>query len=181
MGKLDTTHTLDIARGEMLKERIDRIVCREYNILPEDIKQRTRRKGVVLPKQICMYFMRRFTSLHLKEIGKMYNDMDHSSVLYSQRLIENSREVDQKFNVRCHAMEAKILTISQAYRSENFDEEMVLAVTAINTVLTTMEILTRIELRKDVKKLRKFREVLINSALLLSYRIDFIYDKLNDE
>lgn len=69
-------------------ESIQRSVC-QYFSLPEDIlKAKTRKKEVVLPRQIAMYLSKKLTNHSLKSIGLYFGGRDHSTVIHACQTIE---------------------------------------------------------------------------------------------
>lgn len=56
---------------------------------------RTRKRDYVLPRQIAMYLMKNNTKAVLVEIGAMFNDKDHATVLYAVRMIKELTEFDK--------------------------------------------------------------------------------------
>ena len=52
----------------------------------EDLRSRSRKRGVVFPRQLAIYLTRKFTGHSLTEIGEMY-DRDHSTVLHAIRAV----------------------------------------------------------------------------------------------
>ncbi|MFQ6092089.1 MAG: chromosomal replication initiator protein DnaA [bacterium] len=101
--------TIDLAR-EVLKdtirngyrqisiESIQRRVC-QYFSLPEDIlRAKTRKKEVVLPRQIAMYLSKKMTNHSLKSIGLHFGGRDHSTVIYACQTVE--REAERKYEFK---------------------------------------------------------------------------------
>ncbi len=76
-------------------EEIRELICRNYHITMEDIRSRSRRKDVVLPRNLGMYLCRKMTDLSLQQIGKVFG-RNHSTVLYAVNLIENRSRRDPK-------------------------------------------------------------------------------------
>ena len=76
-------------------DRIQREVCRYYQVSMEDLKSRSRRKHHVLPRNVGMYLCRKLTDLSLESIGKAFG-RNHSTVLYSVNLIENRTRRDHR-------------------------------------------------------------------------------------
>lgn len=74
---------------------IQETVCRYYKITKEDIQSRSRRKTVVLPRNVGMYLCRKLTDLSLASIGKAFG-RHHSTVQYSINVIENRSLTDPK-------------------------------------------------------------------------------------
>lgn len=65
-----------------------------YGISAQDIKGSSRTKEFNIPRQISMYLIRHFTTLTLKEIGKVFN-RDHTTVMHSIEKVENLIKEDQ--------------------------------------------------------------------------------------
>jgi len=91
--------TLDLAQ-EALREsatprisivtlgRIQETVAHYYGIKVSDFRSRTWRKSTSLPRQICMYLCRKYTSHSLAEIGEAFAGKDHSTIIYSVKKVE---------------------------------------------------------------------------------------------
>ena len=100
--------TMDLAK-EVLKdtikssfrqisiELIQKSVC-QYFSLPDDIlRAKTRKKEVVLPRQIAMYLSKKLTNNSLKSIGLHFGGRDHSTVIHSCQTIEKEMETKPDF------------------------------------------------------------------------------------
>ena len=69
-------------------------VCKFYNIEPTTLRGQGRAKDISLARQIAMYQIRRMTNLSLKEIGKEFDNRDHTTVLHSIERIEDLVKTD---------------------------------------------------------------------------------------
>lgn len=69
---------------------IIRTVAAYYNMKPEDITGPSRRHEIVVPRQIAIYLTREMTQLSLPQIGDSFGNRDHSTVLYSTKLVERA-------------------------------------------------------------------------------------------
>lgn len=69
-------------------------VCKFYNIEPSILRGQGRSKDISLARQIAMYQIRRMTNLSLKEIGKEFDNRDHSTVLNALNRIEDLVKTD---------------------------------------------------------------------------------------
>jgi len=79
-------------------EQIQKSVCQYFN-LPDDIlRAKTRKKEIVLPRQIAMYLSKKLTNYSLKSIGLHFGGRDHSTVIHSCQTIE--REIENKNDFR---------------------------------------------------------------------------------
>jgi chromosomal replication initiator protein len=72
-------------------ELIIRTVCEHFGVPYEKLLKRNRERRYCLPRQICMYLMRRYTSQSWKDIGDCFS-MDHTTAIHSHRLIGNMLE-----------------------------------------------------------------------------------------
>lgn len=68
-----------IAPGDILKS-----VCSFYNISLSQIKSRTRKESVVVPRQIIMYLLRRVLSLKYEEIAFILKRADHTTIMHGE-------------------------------------------------------------------------------------------------
>jgi chromosomal replication initiator protein len=84
----------DPKQGNMSTDLVQRIVAEEYNLTPNDLKGKKRSAGIVRPRQICMYLCRELTEYSLTEIGQAFGGRDHSTVLHSYNLINDSIKSD---------------------------------------------------------------------------------------
>lgn len=83
---------------EISIEYIQKTVSDYYNIPVETINTTTRRREVAQPRQICMYFAKKYTKLPLSTIGQNCGNKDHATVLYACRVVANLYDTDK--NVR---------------------------------------------------------------------------------
>jgi chromosomal replication initiator protein len=67
----------------MTPERILTAVAEKFGVKSDAIIGQRRTRAVVLPRQIAMYLTRQLTELSLVEIGRMFGNRDHSTVLYA--------------------------------------------------------------------------------------------------
>ena len=63
-------------------------VCKFYDIENEVLRGQGRTKDTSLARQIAIYLIRRMTTLSLKEIGREFDNRDHSTILSSLTRIE---------------------------------------------------------------------------------------------
>jgi len=97
MGDNVDKDTIVKAIKDMFKDRADILptadviieeVCKFYNIEPEQLRGQGRTKDITMARHISMYLIRSMTSLALKEIGREFDNRDHSTVLHAIERIE---------------------------------------------------------------------------------------------
>ena len=72
-------------------------VGRHYNVEPSDINSRSRKKELVIARQVSMYLARKYTKMPASRIGKLVGGRDHSTVIHSCMQIEQRLTVDDTF------------------------------------------------------------------------------------
>ncbi|HTD51472.1 MAG TPA: DnaA/Hda family protein, partial [Thermoanaerobaculia bacterium] len=72
-------------------------VATHYGLRVSDMKARSNAKPVAFPRQVAMYLCRKLTELSYPEIGRLFNDKHHSTVMHSVEKIERMIEDDADF------------------------------------------------------------------------------------
>ena len=78
-------------------EAILEYISKYYNLDEAVIRGQQRVRDAVSARQIAMYLIRSMTNLSLDEIGKVFDNRDHSTVLYSIQQIEKKMKKDASF------------------------------------------------------------------------------------
>ena len=91
----ETLSDLIDGNGACSAEAIRELVCHYFQVTLEELRSSSRRKNVVLPRNLGMYLCRKLTDLSLDGIGKLFG-RNHSTVLYSVNVIENRTSRDPK-------------------------------------------------------------------------------------
>jgi chromosomal replication initiator protein len=74
---------------------IIKAVAKHYHLKVPEIKSKSNSQQVVFPRKVAMYLLRNLSELSYPEIGKLFNDKHHSTVMYSVKDIEERRAKDQ--------------------------------------------------------------------------------------
>jgi chromosomal replication initiator protein len=75
-------------------EDISKSVCAYLNIAENKIREKTRKKEIVLARQLAMYFSKELTKSSLKTIGLHFGGRDHSTVIHACNTIEEMKNKD---------------------------------------------------------------------------------------
>jgi chromosomal replication initiator protein len=95
---------LDAVCGDRQTISVDRIlqlVCQYFKVSLEALQSNSRKKGVVYPRNLCMYLCRKYTDETLEVIGRALN-RSHATVIYAVEAI--NREMERKGGV-CNQVE----------------------------------------------------------------------------
>jgi chromosomal replication initiator protein len=76
-------------------EDIMRITAEYFGIQENLLLEKTRKKEIVIARQISMYLAKMLTSHTVKSIGLYFGGRDHTTVLYSVKTVEEQLECDQ--------------------------------------------------------------------------------------
>ena len=74
-----------------------KLVAAHYGLRVSDMKARSNAKPIAFPRQVAMYLCRKLTGLSYPEIGRLFNDKHHSTVMHSVEKIERLAEDDPNF------------------------------------------------------------------------------------
>jgi chromosomal replication initiator protein len=72
-------------------------VAGHYGLRVSEIKSRNNSKQIAFPRQVAMYLCKQLTDLSYPEIGRLFNDKHHSTVMYSVEKIDKMRGCDADF------------------------------------------------------------------------------------
>ncbi|MDO4172633.1 MAG: chromosomal replication initiator protein DnaA [Prevotellaceae bacterium] len=72
-------------------------VCRHYEVTPNSVKGRSRKREFLLPRQLTMFLAKKYTNIPASRIGRMIGNRDHSTVLHSIDIIEKKLKTDKQF------------------------------------------------------------------------------------
>lgn len=78
-------------------DTIQSIVCSYLNVPIEMLQSDTRKREVVLARQVAMFFSKSRTKASLATIGSHIGDKDHATVLHACKTVNNLIETDRKF------------------------------------------------------------------------------------
>jgi chromosomal replication initiator protein len=77
---------------------IIKAVARHYDLKVADVKSKSNARQIVIPRQVAMYLCKKLTDLSYPEIGKLFNDKHHSTVMYSVDKVAELRKNDPDFD-----------------------------------------------------------------------------------
>ncbi|MBP5371952.1 MAG: chromosomal replication initiator protein DnaA [Bacteroidales bacterium] len=78
-------------------EFIKKTVCDYFNIAPDQLKSKTRKREIVQSRQVAMYFAKIYTKNSLASIGSQIGGKDHATVLHACKTVNNLMETDKRF------------------------------------------------------------------------------------
>ena len=77
---------------------IQRAVCDQFHVKPDDLRSKSRQKDIVYPRQIAMYLTRELTGISLPKIGKEFGGRDHTTVMHAINKVEKDLNSDAQIS-----------------------------------------------------------------------------------
>ena len=76
---------------------IQKTVSEYYNLDMAQLKDKTRKKEIVIARQIAMYFSKEYTNHSLKSIGYHFGGRDHSTVIHAVQSVNDLIDTNNHF------------------------------------------------------------------------------------
>ena len=89
-------------------ELITKVVCEYFELEENKLREKNRRKEVVLARQIAMFLAKQLTKSSLKTIGLHFGGRDHSTVIHAQSSVEEAAKTDFKMREMLDSIKSKI-------------------------------------------------------------------------
>jgi chromosomal replication initiator protein len=86
-------------------EEIENLVISKFSVTSKDLHARNRSRTVLVPRQVCMYLARKYTSYSLSDIGHYFSGRNHSIVLHAEKRVQVLMKKDQKFSTAVQEIE----------------------------------------------------------------------------
>ena len=93
---------------ELTVEHIQQVICNHFNMAPEMLQEKTRKREVVQARQLAMYFSKTYTNASLAYIGKQIGKKDHTTVLYACMAVNDLMETDRAFKAQVEELQKKL-------------------------------------------------------------------------
>ena len=90
-----------------IKEVVER-VCEFYDISPSLVATKTRKRNIVLPRQVIMYILREYMETQYSTIGKRLGGRDHTTVIHACEKIKRELEVNKTFQREIEQIRRKL-------------------------------------------------------------------------
>ncbi|MDR1674980.1 MAG: chromosomal replication initiator protein DnaA [Tannerella sp.] len=86
-------------------EKIQKVVCDYFHLEQELIHSPSRKREIVMVRQIIMYLAKEYLHVSLSYIGKVVGGKNHATVLYSHNAVKNQKEIDKAFRFKMDTLE----------------------------------------------------------------------------
>ncbi len=87
---------------------IQKTVSEYFKINLEAMKGKVKKREIVIPRQVAMYFCKRYTQLTLALIGGNFGGRDHSTVIHALESVEDMMKTDPNFKASVEELGKKL-------------------------------------------------------------------------
>ncbi len=96
---------------ELSIEKIQKEVANYFGVNINELLGNSRKKKVVMARQIAMYLSRYLTDKSLNDISKAFKKKDHTTVLNAIDKVEKTMEKDRKYKLTVEFLKDRLLTV----------------------------------------------------------------------
>lgn len=101
--------TEPIKKGKFLIKHISNVICKYFELKIEVFQSDSRKREVVMARQLAHYFSKKFTKLSLAKIGDEIGGLDHTTVLHSIKTVKNLCDTDKEYFRKFKEIRDKII------------------------------------------------------------------------
>jgi chromosomal replication initiator protein len=76
---------------------IQKTVAEYFKVDLDSLKSKIKKREIVIPRQVAMYFCKRYTQLTLALIGENFGGRDHSTVIHALESVEDMMKTESNF------------------------------------------------------------------------------------
>ena len=103
---------MPIRRTQVTSEEVMSLITNEFAITARELIGKSRTQSVSLPRQISMYLLREHTESSLEDIGKIFGNRDHTTVIYAVNKIRERSQKDRMFKETLDSLSTRLMTRS---------------------------------------------------------------------
>ncbi|MEI7998019.1 MAG: chromosomal replication initiator protein DnaA [Candidatus Omnitrophota bacterium] len=90
-------------------EMVQKEISEFYNISIGELKNKSRHKNIIVPRQIAMYLSRKLTTRSLPEIGAAFGGKDHTTILHAVKKVEEVLLKDEQIRKIVETLRGSLL------------------------------------------------------------------------
>jgi chromosomal replication initiator protein len=97
-------HLLEKQDRKITIDAIQKAVAERYAIKPSQLREKSNRKEIVVPRQVAMYLVKELTPASLPEIGRAFGGKHHTTVIHSINRITELKLKQPDLNKLIHSV-----------------------------------------------------------------------------
>ena len=108
LAKHTLKNLIDDIDTEVNIDYIQKTVAEYYDVNARALKDKIRKKEIVMARQVAMYFAKMYTRHSLKAIGMHFGGRDHSTVIHSIQAVEDMIDTNSGYAASLKELQKKI-------------------------------------------------------------------------
>jgi len=93
---------------ELNVDQIQKTTAKQFNTTLEDLKSKTRKKDVVVARQVAMFLAKEYTKNSLKVIGYHFGGRDHATVIHAVKCVQEMIETNPQIAEEIRSIKTKL-------------------------------------------------------------------------
>ncbi|MCC7062657.1 MAG: chromosomal replication initiator protein DnaA [Planctomycetes bacterium] len=103
---------MPVRHNQVSADDVMTLITTEFAISARELTGKGRTQTVSLPRQIAMYLLRDHTESSLEDVGRIFGNRDHTTVLYAVTKIRERAQKDRMFKELLEGLSNRLLTRS---------------------------------------------------------------------
>lgn len=103
---------MPVHHAQVSSEDVMTLVTTEFAITARELIGKSRTQTVSLPRQVAMFLLREHTENSLEDVGRIFGNRDHTTVLYAVTKIRERSQKDRLFKELLDTLSNRLLTRS---------------------------------------------------------------------
>lgn len=100
--------SIKVEEKKITPQSIQDVVSDYYKISKDLIQSNSRKREIVVARQVTMYLTKKLTELSLSQIGAQVGNRSHATVVYAYNSIKDLCETDKRFRLEVEEIERKL-------------------------------------------------------------------------
>lgn len=103
---------MPVRHAQVSVDDVMTLITSEFAITARELTGKSRTQTVSLPRQIAMFLLREHTESSLEDVGRIFGNRDHTTVLYAVNKIRERSQKDRMFKELLDGLSNRLLTRS---------------------------------------------------------------------
>jgi chromosomal replication initiator protein len=103
---------MPMRRAQVTSDEVMALITGEFAITARELIGKSRTQAVSMPRQIAMFLLREHTESSLEDIGKIFGNRDHTTVIYAVNKVRERISKDRMFKELLEGLSSRLMTRS---------------------------------------------------------------------
>ena len=103
---------MPVRRAQVTAEEVMNLITTEFAITARELIGKSRTQAISMPRQIAMFLLREHTENSLDDIGKIFGNRDHTTVIYAVNKVRDRSKKDRMFKELLDGLSNRLMTRS---------------------------------------------------------------------